>query len=64
MPEALPPGPNKIVTPARRSASAGVTMLSLPNVLTLSRIVAVPLLAFLLWPDFEPIGLHQQLSLD
>ena len=58
MPEALPPGANKIVTPARRSASAGVTMLSLPNVLTLSRIVAVPLLAFLLWPDFEPIGLQ------
>ena len=29
-------------------------MLTLPNLLTLSRIVAVPLLAFLLWwPDWE-----------
>ena len=29
-------------------------MLSLPNLLTLSRIVAVPLLvAFLWWPDWE-----------
>ncbi|WP_420607155.1 CDP-diacylglycerol--glycerol-3-phosphate 3-phosphatidyltransferase [Novosphingopyxis sp.] len=33
-------------------------MLSLPNILTLSRILAVPILAFLLWPDFEPIGLQ------
>ena len=33
-------------------------MLSLPNILTLSRILAVPILAFLLWPDFEPLGLE------
>lgn len=29
-------------------------MLSLPNILTLSRIFAVPLLVILLWPDSEP----------
>ena len=28
-------------------------MLSLPNILTLSRILAVPILALLLWPSFE-----------
>ncbi len=29
-------------------------MLSLPNILTLSRILAVPILVFLLWPSFKP----------
>jgi cardiolipin synthase (CMP-forming) len=33
-------------------------MLSLPNILTLSRIFAVPILAFLLWPSFRPEGLQ------
>lgn len=28
-------------------------MLSLPNILTLSRILAIPLLVYLLWPDFD-----------
>lgn len=38
-------------------------MLSLPNLLTLSRIVAVPLLAFLLWPGVDPGG-RQPLPVD
>jgi cardiolipin synthase (CMP-forming) len=38
-------------------------MLSLPNILTLSRILAVPILVFLLWPTFEP-GSHQPAVLD
>ena len=29
-------------------------MLSLPNILTLSRIFAVPILVFLLWPGTKP----------
>ncbi|MFM2258024.1 MAG: hypothetical protein RIQ28_1871, partial [Pseudomonadota bacterium] len=29
-------------------------MLSLPNILTLSRILAVPMLVFLLWPGVKP----------
>ena len=51
-------GINKRVTGGRGSAIGGGTMLSLPNILTLSRILAVPILAFLLWPDFEPLGLE------
>jgi cardiolipin synthase (CMP-forming) len=31
-------------------------MLSLPNILTLSRILAVPILVFLLWPGAKPTG--------
>ena len=31
-------------------------MLSLPNILTLSRILAVPILVFLLWPSLNPGG--------
>jgi cardiolipin synthase (CMP-forming) len=31
-------------------------MLSLPNILTLSRIFAVPILVFLLWPSAKPSG--------
>jgi CDP-diacylglycerol--glycerol-3-phosphate 3-phosphatidyltransferase/cardiolipin synthase len=31
-----------------------MTMLSLPNILTLSRILAVPILVFLLWPGVKP----------
>ena len=52
------PGANKQVTGGRGSAIRGGNMLSLPNILTLSRILAVPILAFLLWPDFEPLGLE------
>ncbi len=52
------PGTNKRVTGGRGSAIGGGKMLSLPNILTLSRILAVPILAFLLWPDFEPLGLE------
>jgi cardiolipin synthase (CMP-forming) len=33
-------------------------MLSLPNVLTLSRIFAVPILVFLLWPGAKPLGIQ------
>ena len=52
------PGANKQVTGGHGSAIRGGNMLSLPNILTLSRILAVPILAFLLWPDFEPLGLE------
>ena len=52
------PGANKRVTGGRGSAIGSGNMLSLPNILTLSRILAVPILAFLLWPDFEPLGLE------
>jgi CDP-diacylglycerol--glycerol-3-phosphate 3-phosphatidyltransferase/cardiolipin synthase len=38
-------------------------MLSLPNILTLSRIFAVPILVFLLWPGTKPISV-QPLPLD
>lgn len=38
-------------------------MLSLPNLLTLSRIFAVPILVFLLWPSLAPDG-PQPTSLD
>jgi cardiolipin synthase (CMP-forming) len=38
-------------------------MLSLPNLLTLSRILAVPILVFLLWPVVKPITPHP-ISLD
>ncbi len=38
-------------------------MLSLPNILTLSRIFAVPILVFLLWPSFSPAG-NQPAPLD
>lgn len=38
-------------------------MLNLPNLLTLSRIFAVPILVFLLWPSFELPG-SQPLPLD
>lgn len=38
-------------------------MLSLPNILTLSRIFAVPILVFLLWPGENPGG-RQPLALD
>ena len=38
-------------------------MLSLPNILTLSRIFAVPILVFLLWPSFK-VGGHQPAVLD
>ena len=38
-------------------------MLSLPNILTLSRILAVPILLFLLWPGIR-IGAHQPLAID
>ena len=34
------------------------TMLSLPNILTLSRILAVPILVFLLWPGAKHMGLQ------
>ena len=33
-------------------------MLSLPNLLTLSRILAVPILVFLLWPGAKQIGIQ------
>ncbi len=33
-------------------------MLSLPNILTLSRILAVPILVFLLWPSAKPTGIQ------
>jgi cardiolipin synthase len=33
-------------------------MLSLPNILTLSRILAVPILVFLLWPGAKQIGIQ------
>src|SRR3954471_4703568 len=35
---------------ARRAKRRGSPMLTLPNILTLSRIVAVPLLVLMLWP--------------
>ncbi|MDZ7588781.1 MAG: CDP-diacylglycerol--glycerol-3-phosphate 3-phosphatidyltransferase [Parasphingorhabdus sp.] len=38
-------------------------MLNLPNILTLSRIFAVPLLVFLLWPSFRVPG-SQPLAID
>jgi cardiolipin synthase (CMP-forming) len=38
-------------------------MLSLPNILTLSRILAVPILVFLLWPSPTPHGI-QPLPID
>jgi cardiolipin synthase len=38
-------------------------MLSLPNILTLSRILAVPILVFLLWPGTKDLGI-QPLPLD
>ena len=38
-------------------------MLSLPNLLTLSRILAVPILLFLLWPSTRP-GNNQPLAID
>ena len=38
-------------------------MLSLPNILTLSRIFAVPILVFLLWPSAKPTGI-QPLPID
>lgn len=38
-------------------------MLSLPNILTLSRIFAVPILVFLMWPSAKPTGV-QPLPLD
>ncbi len=38
-------------------------MLSLPNILTLSRIFAVPILVFLLWPSAKPGGV-QPLPID
>lgn len=38
-------------------------MLSLPNILTLSRIFAVPILVFLLWPSARPGG-NQPIPLD
>jgi CDP-diacylglycerol--glycerol-3-phosphate 3-phosphatidyltransferase/cardiolipin synthase len=38
-------------------------MLSLPNILTLSRILAVPILVFLLWPGAKHLG-NQPLPLD
>ncbi len=39
-------------------------MLSLPNLLTLSRILAVPILLFLLWPGAREDMRHQPLPLD
>ncbi len=33
-------------------------MLSLPNILTMSRIFAVPILVFLLWPGTKPLGVQ------
>ena len=38
-------------------------MLSFPNILTMSRILAVPILVFLLWPSLNPGG-HQPAVLD
>ena len=38
-------------------------MLSLPNILTLSRIFAVPILVFLLWPGTKPYSV-QPLPID
>src|SRR3546814_4399119 len=38
-------------------------MLSLPNILTLSRILAVPILLFLLWPEVIE-GSHQPKPID
>ncbi|MET0361262.1 MAG: CDP-diacylglycerol--glycerol-3-phosphate 3-phosphatidyltransferase [Sphingobium sp.] len=38
-------------------------MLSLPNILTLSRILAVPILVFLLWPGTRDVG-NQPIPLD
>jgi len=38
-------------------------MLNLPNLLTLSRIFAVPILVFLLWPSFDDSG-RQPLPID
>ncbi|AMG74306.1 CDP-diacylglycerol--glycerol-3-phosphate 3-phosphatidyltransferase [Sphingopyxis granuli] len=39
-------------------------MLSLPNLLTLSRILAVPILLFLLWPGAHEGTRHQPLPID
>ncbi|AVA14027.1 CDP-diacylglycerol--glycerol-3-phosphate 3-phosphatidyltransferase [Sphingopyxis granuli] len=39
-------------------------MLSLPNLLTLSRILAVPILLFLLWPGAHEAARHQPLPID
>jgi len=39
-------------------------MLSLPNILTLSRIFAVPILVFLLWPGLNAEGNTQPTTLD
>jgi CDP-diacylglycerol--glycerol-3-phosphate 3-phosphatidyltransferase/cardiolipin synthase len=33
-------------------------MFSLPNILTMSRIFAVPILVFLLWPGTKPFGVQ------
>jgi CDP-diacylglycerol--glycerol-3-phosphate 3-phosphatidyltransferase/cardiolipin synthase len=46
-----------------KSGYAVADMLNLPNLLTLSRIFAVPILVFLLWPSFEMSG-SQPLPLD
>jgi CDP-diacylglycerol---glycerol-3-phosphate 3-phosphatidyltransferase len=46
-----------------KSVYAKATMLNLPNILTLSRIFAVPILVFLLWPNFDRTAL-QPLPID
>src|SRR3546814_10260192 len=50
-------------TVALRGRESG-TMLSLPNLLTLSRILAVPILLFLLWPVAREDMRQQPLPLD
>lgn len=47
----------------RRTGVREGLMLSLPNILTLSRILAVPILVFLLWPSLKPGG-HQPAAID
>jgi cardiolipin synthase len=47
----------------RKSVYAQATMLNLPNILTLSRIFAVPILVFLLWPNFT-VPRSQPLPID
>jgi len=46
-----------------KSVYAKAAMLNLPNILTLSRIFAVPILVFLLWPNFDMFHL-QPLPID
>jgi CDP-diacylglycerol--glycerol-3-phosphate 3-phosphatidyltransferase/cardiolipin synthase len=46
-----------------KSVYAKAAMLNFPNILTLSRIFAVPILVFLLWPNFDVLA-SQPLPID